>query len=329
MANLKITNVPQTTSVASTDDFYIKTGDNFRRVPVSKLLELVGSNLTNAEQGSGFTTCSTAAATAAKTAALTNYELVTGGIVAVKFTYYVPAAATLSINSKTAKAIYFGGSAITDGKINGGDIAIMVYDGTYYQVAAVLPAGANVIPLSVSGTTLTLNMLFSSVAAIFAGPWQTYLSAELSTGVYLLLRPTKTDSVNNAISAEAIVGDTKYTVTLTQVGGNAIMTGTLVTKTLASEPEEVTLSGNTVTIAEAQDNTVYVCGDVSSLTVTARATGAAFTLIFDSPAGTPTALTLPTVNVFMPADFQVEAYTHYEINVDKRGWGVFASWSLD
>jgi hypothetical protein len=330
MANLKITNVPQVSSVASTDDFYIKTGNDFRRVPVSKLLELVGTDLSNAKQGSGFTTCSTAAATAAKTAALTDYELVAGGFVTVKFENSVPSGATLSINSKTAKAIYYNGAAIAAGAINAGDIAVFVYDGTYYQVAAILPAGANVVPLSVSGTTLTLNMSFAAAAAIFSGPWQTYLSAEIDTNVSLLMRPTKVDSANNAVCAESTIGDTRYTVTLTQVGGNAYMTGTLEIKTVSGDPAEVTLSGSTVTIAEAQDNTVYVCGEVSSLTVTARAANAAFTLIFDSPSGsTPTALTMPASNVIMPNDFSVDVYSHYEINVDKRGYAVAASWSFD
>ena len=54
--------------------------------------------------GFGYATCSTAEATAAKTAALPSYTLTTGGIVAVKFTNAVPAGATLNINSKGAKA---------------------------------------------------------------------------------------------------------------------------------------------------------------------------------------------------------------------------------
>lgn len=95
-------------------------------------------------------------------------------------------------------------------------------------------------------------------------------------------------------------------------------------------PTEITLGGTTVTIAEAEDNTIYDCGEVTALTVTARATGAAFTLIFDSPAGsTPTVLTMPSTNVIMPANFTVEVYTHYEINVDKRGFAVVAAWSYD
>lgn len=41
MANLKITEVSQVLSVQDTDDFYIKTGNDFRRVPVSSMIGLV------------------------------------------------------------------------------------------------------------------------------------------------------------------------------------------------------------------------------------------------------------------------------------------------
>lgn len=92
---------------------------------------------TNASLGQGYGTCSTATATTAKTATLANYELRPGGFVAVKFDNDVPASATLSVNSKTATAIYYQGAAITDGVINAGDIATFVYDGTNYKLLCV------------------------------------------------------------------------------------------------------------------------------------------------------------------------------------------------
>lgn len=88
----------------------------------------------NASLGSGYSTCSTAAATAAKTASITSYALTTGGIVSIKFTYDVPANATLNITSKGAKPIYYQGAAITAGIINAGDTATFIYDGTRYQL---------------------------------------------------------------------------------------------------------------------------------------------------------------------------------------------------
>ena len=92
---------------------------------------------TNVKLGQGYATCSTAAATAAKAAALTSYSLVTGGVVAVKFTYAVPASATLNVNSKGAKSIYYKGAAITANIIQAGDTATFMYDGTRYQLLAV------------------------------------------------------------------------------------------------------------------------------------------------------------------------------------------------
>lgn len=91
---------------------------------------------TNASLGQGYGTCSTAETTAAKAVTLSNYTLVTGGIVAVKFTYGLCASATLNVNSKGAKNIFINGAAVTATTANmvkGGDIAYFIYDGTQYQ----------------------------------------------------------------------------------------------------------------------------------------------------------------------------------------------------
>lgn len=97
----------------------------------------IATSANNASLGQGRGTCDTAASTAAKVVALSNYALATGGIVSVKFTNAVPANATLNINSKGAKSIYYNGSAITAGIINAGDTATFIYDGTQYHVIAI------------------------------------------------------------------------------------------------------------------------------------------------------------------------------------------------
>lgn len=91
----------------------------------------------NASLGQGYATCSTAAATAAKVASLSSYSLTKGGVVAVKFTYAVPASATLNVNSKGAKNIYYHGAKITADVILAGDIATFMYDGTQYQLISI------------------------------------------------------------------------------------------------------------------------------------------------------------------------------------------------
>ncbi len=90
----------------------------------------------------GYGTCSTAAATAAKTVSITDYTLVTGGVIAVKFTYAVPANATLNVTSKGAKSIKFNGANIVAGIIGAGDTALLMYDGTAYDVIG-LSSGTN------------------------------------------------------------------------------------------------------------------------------------------------------------------------------------------
>lgn len=91
---------------------------------------------TNAALGQGYGTCTTAAATAAKVVTLSSYALTAGGIVSVKFSYDVPASATMNVNSKGAKAIYHRGAAITAGVIKAGDTATFIYS-TYYHLISI------------------------------------------------------------------------------------------------------------------------------------------------------------------------------------------------
>ena len=80
-------------------------------------------------------TCSTAAATAAKTVACTSYTLVTGSVIYVKFTVTNTAAnPTLNVNSTGAKAIQYRGSAITAGNLAANRTYAFIYDGTNYQL---------------------------------------------------------------------------------------------------------------------------------------------------------------------------------------------------
>lgn len=87
--------------------------------------------------GFGYGTCATAESTVAKVVTLTNYALMNGGYVSVKFTNGVPANATMNINSRGAKPIYYHGSAITAGIIKAGDVATFIYNGSQYVLTGV------------------------------------------------------------------------------------------------------------------------------------------------------------------------------------------------
>lgn len=97
------------------------------------------STYSNASLGQGYTTCSTAAATVAKTASLSSYGLSTGGIVSVLFTNGNTASSpTLNVNSKGAKPIYWRGAALTNTKlIKANDIVSFIYNGSQYHIISI------------------------------------------------------------------------------------------------------------------------------------------------------------------------------------------------
>lgn len=89
----------------------------------------------------------------------------------------------------------------------------------------------------------------------------------------------------------------------------------------ADKTTYVTLSGTTVTQTGA-DNTMYLCGELATLSFTAPATG--ITAIRFTSGTTPTVVTLNGIT--MPDDWTgAEASTTYEINV-LNGLGVWQAW---
>lgn len=80
-------------------------------------------------------TCSTAAATAAKTVAVSGFVLEVGATATVKFSYTNSASnPTLNVNSTGAKSIYYNGAAITSSYLVANRVYTFVYDGTNYLV---------------------------------------------------------------------------------------------------------------------------------------------------------------------------------------------------
>lgn len=87
------------------------------------------------EEGVPVAACTTAAATAAKTATFTNRTISTGDYFAIQFTYANTAVSpTLNINGSGAKAIMTNGS--NSAYWAAGATVNFYYDGTYYQVAS-------------------------------------------------------------------------------------------------------------------------------------------------------------------------------------------------
>lgn len=122
-----------------------------------------GVNFNGSEDISHYGTCSTAASTAAKTVAVTNYKLVTGGHVYVKFTVTNSASnPSLNVNGTGAKAIYYRGSAISAGYLAANRTYEFIYNGTQYELVGDIDTNTNTTysagtGLDLSGTTFSLE----------------------------------------------------------------------------------------------------------------------------------------------------------------------------
>lgn len=89
-----------------------------------------------------YATCSTAAATAAKTVSYSGFSLTAGATIIVKFTYANSAEnATLNVNSTGAKAIYYMGAKMVPGVIRNNTYCELLYDGSYWHIINLPPSG--------------------------------------------------------------------------------------------------------------------------------------------------------------------------------------------
>lgn len=101
-------------------------------------------------------TCSTAAGTAAKTVtAPASFSLTSGAAILVKFTNGISVDnATLAVGSTAAKPIYYKGAALEADYVEAGDIIMLKYDGTNYNVVGKL--GGRALPeVQIGGSTPT------------------------------------------------------------------------------------------------------------------------------------------------------------------------------
>lgn len=82
-----------------------------------------------------YAVCSTAAATAAKTATISGFKLFTGAVAYIKFSVKNTAAnPTLNISGTGAKAIWYQGAAISSSYLNPNRTCAFIYDGSVYQL---------------------------------------------------------------------------------------------------------------------------------------------------------------------------------------------------
>lgn len=102
------------------------------------------------EIGFGIGLSENSASTKARTASLQGYTLTKNGIVAVRFTTAAVANATLNINGKGAKSIYYKNAALVGNVIKAGDTVTFIYDGSKYHILSIDRSEGHVIQDSAS-----------------------------------------------------------------------------------------------------------------------------------------------------------------------------------
>ena len=106
-----------------------------------------------------FATCSTAAATAAKTVTLSGFVLTTGSRISVKFSNTNTAASpTLNVNETGAKNIYYAGAAISAGYLVKNKILDFIYNGTQWEYVGYVDTNTNTYGRS-SNTTSKIFLI--------------------------------------------------------------------------------------------------------------------------------------------------------------------------
>lgn len=200
------------------------------------------STYSNASLGQGYGTCDTAETTAAKVVTLASYSLSTGGFVSVKFASAVPANATLNINSKGEKPVFYKGAAITADVIKAGDVATFVYDGTNYNLVA---TDRNVKiadwALASSKPTYTASEVGAATSGHnHSGVYQaagTYVTASRTTAVEDTLTNSNAKVANSAAIKTFVEG--KGYLVASDISGKADLSG-------ATFTGNVTIGGTTI-----------------------------------------------------------------------------------
>lgn len=128
--------------------------------------------------------------------------------------------------------------------------------------------------------------------------------------------------INMTVSAQTLAQGASATVTKTE-DAEGIINLDFGLPLASGEVQVVNVSGSNPTIT-AEYNKRYVCGEVSTLTITPAAQGC--TDVLFTSGTTPTVLNLPNT-VKMPSWFSVEASKTYEINILDGVYGSVMSWT--
>lgn len=265
--------VPTKTSDITNDSGFISASATVAKAKALETQRTIdGVNFNGTTAISHFTTCSTAAATAAKTVTLDGFALVSGAEVTVKFTVTNTAAnPTLNVNGTGAKAIKYYGSAIHATCLAANKVLRFVYDGTDF----LLQGEINTDTHYKAGTGITIGSgnAINHTNSVTAGTVKGDDSKTLGFGGTFKIPSVTYDSQGHITSTT--------TTTMTMPATPTTVTGNAGSATKLQTARNFSISGGATAAAVPFNGTGDVALNVTSLNAAKLALASGDTLILD------------------------------------------------
>lgn len=260
--------VPTKTSEITNDSGFITSGANVASAnKLSTARAIDGVKFDGTADISHYGTCDTVASTAAKTVSLSNYSLVTGSRIIVKFTVTNTAAnPTLNVNNTGAKPIVYRGSAISAGYLAANRVYEFVYDGTNWNLMGDLDT--NNTYTANTGIKLSGNT-FQHTNSVTAGTASGDSSKTLSFGGTFTIPSVTYDAQGH------ITGKGTTTMTMPTVPGN------VASATKLQTARNFSITGGATASAVSFNGTADVALNVTAVNAVKLVLNAGDTLVLD------------------------------------------------
>ena len=262
--------VPTKTSELTNNSGFITSSANVASATkLATARAIDGVNFDGSAAITHFGTCSTAAGTAAKVVSLTNFTLVTGARITIKFTVTNTAASpTLNVNGTGAKPIVYRGSAIAAGYLAANRVYEFVYDGTNYALVGDIDTNTNTTYSAGAGLTLN-GTKFEHTNSVTAGTAKGDDSKTLSYGGTFTI-PSVTYDAQGHITAKSTT-----TMTMPAVPSN------VASATKLQSARNFSITGGATAAAVSFNGTADVSLNVTSLNAIKLTVADSDTLILD------------------------------------------------
>lgn len=267
--------VPTKTSQITNDSGFITTSATTAKAKqLETARKIDGVNFDGTADITHYGTCSTAAGTAAKTVAVTGFNLVTGARVTVKFTVTNTAASpTLNVNGTGAKAIKYRGSTISTGYLAANRVYEFVYDGTDYLFMGDINIDTNTTYKAGTGITIGSGNAINHSNSVTAGTAKGDDSKSLGFGGTFKVPSITYDAQGHITSTS--------TTTMTMPATPTTVSGNAGSATKLATARNFSITGGATASAISFNGTADVALNVTSLNAAKLTIASSDTLILD------------------------------------------------